>query len=92
MSGYDYLPEGVVPIPRDYVIPEPGTGTVFVGPPNADGSWDASWQGPGMGFVALSGSEAEVVAWALVQPAEKRLICRQESAGDRIWNELLESK
>ena len=36
------------------------------------------------------GAEADVVAWALGQPAEKRLICRQESAGDRVWTELHE--
>jgi hypothetical protein len=57
--------------------PEPGTGTVYVGPPYANGLWAVSWQGPGSRFSEAWGSEAAVVAWALAQPAQKRLICRK---------------
>jgi len=79
----DYLPEGVARgTPREYIPPEPGTGIVYVGPPGSDGVWMVSWQGPDSRFSSTWGSEEAVVAWALAQPAMKRLICRHaDTAG-----------
>ena len=84
-----YLPEGVARgTPREYLPPEPGTGIVYVGPPHADGVWKVSWQGPDSRFSSTWGSQEAVVAWALAQPAAQRLICRDGTAQDLVWEDL----
>ena len=85
----DYLPEGVARgTPREYIPPEPGTGIVYVGPPRSDGVWVVSWQGPDSRFSSTRGSEEAVVEWALAQPAAKRLICRDGSGQEPVWEDL----
>jgi hypothetical protein len=52
--------------------PRPGHGTVFVDT-TVDGTWAASWQ-DGPRLADVEGERAEVVGWALAQPAERRLL------------------
>jgi hypothetical protein len=52
--------------------PRPGHGTVFVNT-TVDGAWAASWQ-DGPRLADIEGERAEVVAWALAQPAENHLV------------------
>jgi len=52
-EGQDYLPEGVNPgTPHAYIPPDPGTGTVYVGPPHEN----ASGLRPGRGRSPVAGS------------------------------------
>jgi hypothetical protein len=90
----EYLAEGAANPgkPRSYIPPDPGTGTVYVGPPDKDGVWKVSWQGRGSRFASAWGSEGAVIAWAMAQPAERRLICRHEGGNELIWAELAEPK
>jgi hypothetical protein len=52
--------------------PRPGHGTVFVNT-TVDGTWAASWQ-DGPRLADAEGERAEVVRWALAQPAAHRLV------------------
>jgi hypothetical protein len=50
--------------------------------------WMVSWQGPDSRFSSTWGSEEAVVAWALAQPAAKRLICRVGADREPVWEDL----
>ena len=65
-----------------------GTGTVWVIPPKGNGPWGAAWVADGAAKLAcMRGSQEEVVAWALAQPAVRWLIRH----GDEDWAELLDA-
>jgi len=74
----DYLPEppypGFIDPEAPTSAPEPGTGTVWVIPPEEDllnepGQWEGVWRAAEKHIGLWAQTKEEVVVWALSQPA-----------------------
>jgi hypothetical protein len=93
----DYLPEplypGFVDPEAPTSAPEPGTGTVWVIPPEGNGPWGAAWVAEGAAKLAnLRGPQEAVVAWALAQPAVRWLTPVLQTGGNFDWGDLKPSR